>query len=200
MSNQCRCHGVSGSCTIKTCWKTVPNFAKIGDHLKAKYKNAVQVVYNKKKRRIRRKEQKRVKITKDTLVYIDRSPNYCNPNPALGILGTSGRVCNKTSTGSDRCHLLCCGAGYNTQVVREVKRCQCKFVWCCYVTCKECPRIYDRHTCKWWPVFSYLVAIFSIMGRFYCGTSYLLKRKKHKMIWSDSGAESQTCIPVSDLV
>ncbi|XP_020609075.1 protein Wnt-16-like isoform X2 [Orbicella faveolata] len=148
VSNQCRCHGVSGSCTIKTCWKTVPNFAKIGDHLKVKYKKAVQVVYNRKKRRIRRKEQKRVKITKDTLVFIDRPPNYCNRNPALGILGTSGRVCNKTSPGSDRCDLLCCGAGYNTQVVREVKRCQCKFVWCCYVTCKECPRIYDRHTCK----------------------------------------------------
>lgn len=148
---------------MKTCWKTVPNFAKIGDHLKAKYKKAVQVVYNRKKRRIRRKEQKRVKVTKDALVYIDRPPNYCNPNPALGILGTSGRVCNKTSTGSDRCYLLCCGAGYNTQVVREVKRCQCKFVWCCHVTCKECPRIYDRHTCKWGPVFSYLVAMFSIV-------------------------------------
>lgn len=153
VTNQCRCHGVSGSCAIKTCWETVPNFAKVGDHLKVKYKAAVQVVYNRKKRRIRRKEQKRLKITKDTLVYIDRSPDYCNPNPALGILGTSGRVCNKTSTGTDRCSMLCCGSGYNTQVVREVKRCQCKFVWCCYVTCKECPRIYDRHTCKWWAYF-----------------------------------------------
>jgi len=148
VSKQCRCHGVSGSCAIKTCWETVPSFWKIGDHLKAGYKNAVQVVYNKKKRRIRRKEQKRVKITKDTLVYIERSPNYCNPNTRLGILGTSGRVCNKTSQGVDRCDLLCCGAGYNTQEVREVNRCHCKFIWCCYVTCKTCPRIYDLHTCK----------------------------------------------------
>ncbi|KAJ7388039.1 Ligand for members of the frizzled of seven transmembrane receptor, partial [Desmophyllum pertusum] len=87
--------------------------------LKSQVQDAVQVVYNRKKRRIRRKEQKRVKITKDTLVFIDRSPNYCNPNPPLGILGTSGRVCNKTSAGGDRCDLLCCGGGYNTQVVRE---------------------------------------------------------------------------------
>lgn len=148
--NQCRCHGVSGSCAVKTCWKTVPNFAKVGDYLKFKYGKAVQVVYNKRKRRIKRKEQKqkRVKITKDTMVYIEGSPNYCNPNAKLGILGTSGRVCNKTSQGGDRCDFLCCGGGYNTQVVREVNRCQCKFVWCCYVTCKTCPRIYDRHTCK----------------------------------------------------
>lgn len=126
----------------------MPNFEKIGDYLKARYANAVQVVYNRRKRRIRRKEQKRIKITRDTLVYIDRSPNYCNPNPTLGILGTSGRVCNKTSLGGDRCDMLCCGGGYNTQEVREVKRCNCKFVWCCRVTCEKCPLIYDRHTCK----------------------------------------------------
>ncbi|XP_068702197.1 protein Wnt-16-like isoform X1 [Montipora capricornis] len=146
--NHCRCHGVSGSCAVKTCWDKVPVFALVGDVLKAKYRDAVEVVYNKRKRRIKRKEQKRVKISRDTMVYIERSPNYCTPNGKLGILGTSGRVCNKTSKGNDRCDLLCCGAGYNTQEVREVNKCQCRFVWCCHVTCKTCPRIYDRNTCK----------------------------------------------------
>ena len=148
VSNECRCHGVSGSCAVKTCWKTAPSFAKVGDALKAKYNDAVEAMVIKKKRRLRRKENKRVRISRDTLVYLNHSPNYCTPNAKLGILGTSGRVCNKTSQGRDRCDHLCCGGGYNTQVVREVNRCQCKFVWCCYVTCKTCLRIYDRHTCK----------------------------------------------------
>lgn len=148
MHSQCRCHGVSGSCTVKTCWDKVPHFSHVGDVLKAKYRDAVEVVYNKRKRRIKRKEQRRMRISKDSLVYIERSPNYCSPNAKLGILGTSGRVCNKTSEGVDQCDLLCCGGGYNTQVVREVNSCQCRFVWCCHVTCKTCPRIYDLHTCK----------------------------------------------------
>ena len=148
VSNECRCHGVSGSCAVKTCWKTAPSFAKVGDALKAKYNDAVEAMVIKKKRRLRRKENKRVRISRDTLVYLNHSPNYCTPNAKLGILGTSGRVCNKTSQGRDQCDDLCCGGGYNTQVVREVNRCQCKFVWCCYVTCKTCLRIYDRHTCK----------------------------------------------------
>ena len=43
MRMQCRCHGVSGSCELKTCWRTMPTFAQVGDFLKRKYENAVQV-------------------------------------------------------------------------------------------------------------------------------------------------------------
>ena len=43
MKMQCRCHGVSGSCELKTCWRSIPPFSEVGDHLKEKYKRSVQV-------------------------------------------------------------------------------------------------------------------------------------------------------------
>jgi len=89
-----------------------------------------------------------VPISPEELVHVHRSPNYCRMNIKRGILGTQGRVCNRTSQGADSCDLLCCGRGYNTQVVRYVERCHCKFHWCCYVECKTCETMIDFHTCK----------------------------------------------------
>ena len=34
MLMKCRCHGVSGSCEFKTCWRSLPRFADVGDYLK----------------------------------------------------------------------------------------------------------------------------------------------------------------------
>lgn len=62
------------------------------------------------------KTKRQVPLGKTELIHIHKSPNYCVEDPQKGILGTSGRVCNKNSTGSDSCDLLCCGRGYNTQV------------------------------------------------------------------------------------
>ncbi|XP_057374199.1 protein Wnt-16-like [Daphnia carinata] len=94
------------------------------------------------------KTKRQAPLGKTDLIHIHKSPNYCVEDPKKGILGTSGRVCNKNSTGSDSCDLLCCGRGYNTQVVRHVERCFCRFVWCCQVKCKTCVTMLDVHTCK----------------------------------------------------
>ena len=145
MKKPCRCHGVSGSCAVKTCWEAVPKFVEVGSYLKAKYNNAVLVTSLRKKRKHKRSK---FKVPKGSVVYVDPSPNYCYRDYKLGIPGTAGRFCNKTSTGPDRCDLLCCGKGYNTQVEREDIQCNCKFVWCCKVECSRCRRVYDKHTCK----------------------------------------------------
>lgn len=150
MVRQCRCHGVSGSCAVRTCWKSMPDFRKIGQFLKDKYENAVQVApRSRKKLRRRERVRRKMPIDKDTLVHIHSSPNYCRRDEKRGIPGTKGRECNRSSRSQDSCNLLCCGRGYNTQVVKKVERCHCKFVWCCYVKCKSCESIVDRHTCKW---------------------------------------------------
>nr|XP_033815626.1 protein Wnt-16 [Geotrypetes seraphini] len=149
MSVDCRCHGVSGSCAVKTCWKTMSSFEKVGSFLKDKYENSVHVL-DRLKKKVRRKEkdQRKIPVHKEDLIYMHSSPNYCMRDQKLAVPGTHGRVCNRTSDGPDGCNLLCCGRGYNTHVVRHVQRCECKFVWCCYVRCRQCESVTDVHTCK----------------------------------------------------
>ncbi|XP_013395208.1 protein Wnt-16 isoform X2 [Lingula anatina] len=149
MRRQCRCHGVSGSCAVKTCWKGLPPFRQIGNYLKTKYEHSVQVA-PRSKRKLRRRERvkRKVPIPVDILVHLHRSPNFCRADAKQGIPGTRGRMCNKNSRSQDSCDLLCCGRGYNTQVKRHSERCHCKFVWCCYVKCQTCVSQVDIHTCK----------------------------------------------------
>ncbi|XP_024866600.1 protein Wnt-16 [Kryptolebias marmoratus] len=146
MSTDCRCHGVSGSCAVKTCWKTMAPFRQVGAYLKERYEQSVQVS-DRSRRKVRRKDQRRT-VDKHQLIYLNKSPNYCVADRRRGVAGTRGRRCNRTSVGPDGCNLLCCGRGYNTHVERHVQRCECKFVWCCYVHCRRCESMNDMHTCK----------------------------------------------------
>lgn len=47
LKKDCLCHGISGSCQLKTCWKTLPQFREIGDTLMKKYAKAKMVVEKK---------------------------------------------------------------------------------------------------------------------------------------------------------
>ncbi|ESO91227.1 hypothetical protein LOTGIDRAFT_105620, partial [Lottia gigantea] len=149
MQLRCRCHGVSGSCAVRTCFRSLPNFRKVGLELKDKYEKSVRLARRSRKR-LRRKDKTKRKqgISKQELVFVHRSPNYCKEDIKRGIFGTRGRVCNRSSPTEESCDLLCCGRGYNTQVVKYVERCHCKFFWCCYVKCKTCETMMDIHTCK----------------------------------------------------
>lgn len=40
LRTDCKCHGVSGSCAMKTCWKSLPPFRLVGDTLMRKYNKA----------------------------------------------------------------------------------------------------------------------------------------------------------------
>lgn len=150
MRIECKCHGVSGSCELKTCWKSMPTFRYVGKVLKEKFDGATEVKLDSTK-----KHPQLIPVnpqfkphTNSDLVYLVASPDFCEPEPKTGSLGTKGRVCNKTSKAIDGCDLMCCGRGHETRRRRIVDRCFCKFHWCCYVTCKKCEREIEEHTCK----------------------------------------------------
>lgn len=141
----CKCHGVSGSCSLITCWQQLAPFRETGDLLKEKYDGATEVKINRRGKLQVKFAQFNVPTAED-LVYLEDSPDYCTRSNVS--LGTTGRYCNKTSLGMDGCGLLCCGRGYNSQKVTLQERCHCKFHWCCYVECKVCTKVVDMHTCK----------------------------------------------------
>lgn len=43
MRRECKCHGISGSCVMKTCWKVVAELERLAAVLKRKYANAAKV-------------------------------------------------------------------------------------------------------------------------------------------------------------
>ncbi len=156
MALRCKCFGLSGVCTSKTCYRALmPRKDALGRWLKDKYKVAVQV---KPSRRSNRSGYPKFlvktvgKVTRPdslSLIYLDESPNYCKRDPERGSLGTKGRRCNNTdSTQSGSCELLCCGRGYDTHIKTSSEKCNCKFRWCCEVECEECNSTGNVYTCK----------------------------------------------------
>lgn len=44
MRLECKCHGLSGSCTLRTCWSKMPPFRDIGNRLKEHFDGAIKVL------------------------------------------------------------------------------------------------------------------------------------------------------------
>ncbi|XP_028923941.1 protein Wnt-7a-like [Ornithorhynchus anatinus] len=156
MRPECRCHGVSGSCSLRTCWVTLPSFRAVGFALKAKYQAAVPVEAVRSRRQLRptflrvsAAAPAHRKPADTDLVYVEPSPSYCEEDSATGSAGTRGRLCNHTAAPQPgSCELLCCGRG--SSPFRYVRRwqCRCRFRWCCHVACGTCSEGADAHACN----------------------------------------------------
>ncbi|XP_051471729.1 protein Wnt-4a-like [Apus apus] len=149
MKVECKCHGVSGSCEVRTCWKAMPPFRKVGNVLKEKFKGATEVQSKRvgSRKLLVPKSSHFKPYTAHDLVYLLASPDFCQRDPRRGVLGTSGRPCNWTSPGTGGCELLCCGRGFRTAQAEVVERCSCKFRWCCSVKCQQCRHLVEVHSC-----------------------------------------------------
>ena len=156
----CKCHGPTGSCTTRTCWKQLQSFREIGRLLKKKYRRAKDLRnttgLRKNSNAVRRTRFSR--ISKQGLVYMADSPNYCEADNSIGFLGTHGRECKRRNKGANEtisgrsknsCKRLCrdCGFKIRRVVTEEAGDC-CKFKWCCKVECKPCFKHVTRYYCK----------------------------------------------------
>ncbi|ESP01129.1 hypothetical protein LOTGIDRAFT_139906, partial [Lottia gigantea] len=144
----CKCHGISGSCTLRTCWLAMEDFRRVGDFLKRKYNGATQIMMNQAGTGLIVANKNHKHPTRSDLVYFESSPDYCIKDEESGSLGTEGRECIKGSLGTGGCDIMCCGRGYDTKTIVKQEQCECKFHWCCLVKCKECSKTMDVQTCK----------------------------------------------------
>lgn len=166
MQRMCKCHGVSGSCSIQTCWDQLADFRVIGSLLRKKYLDAVRVDYVRGKlldvqTNNGGEDVEAENLKKRNLVYLEKSPDYCNANATLGTRGTEGREClrrPKDGSSSDKetdawehrsCKRLCTKCGLEvkkTKIVVE-SSCNCQFQWCCNVKCDKCKTEMTKYHC-----------------------------------------------------
>lgn len=84
MNLECKCHGVSGSCSVRTCWLAMADFRRTGDHLRKKYNGAVQVAVNQYGTGFTAAHTHFKQPSKNDLVYFEDSPDYCIRDPESG--------------------------------------------------------------------------------------------------------------------
>lgn len=153
MIRECKCHGPSNACTVRTCWRRIPNFQKVGKELKEKFDGASKVEIEQNSQKTGKKisftpvNKLHKPPTQADLVYYEESPDFCRKNVKVGSLGTVGRECNESSLGTDGCDLLCCGRGFQGEWRIQAKPCNCKFFWCCQVKCATCNERKNVRTC-----------------------------------------------------
>ncbi|XP_053677499.1 protein Wnt-6 [Anopheles nili] len=148
MRMECKCHGLSGSCTTKTCWMRLPPFSEVGARLKEHFDGATKVIARNDGYSFMPDDVTIKLPTRRDLVYTEDSEDFCEPNAKTGSLGTHGRECNITSSGVDGCSLMCCKRGQTHSQVEVKRNCNCSFKWCCEVTCSTCIDLQDVYTCK----------------------------------------------------
>ncbi|NXM60146.1 WNT4 protein, partial [Illadopsis cleaveri] len=98
MKVECKCHGMSGSCEVRACWKVMPPFRQVGSVLKEKFQGATEV-YPKRvgSRKLLVPKSSRFKpYTAHDLAYLRASPDSCGRDRRHGTFGTSGCRCKRT--------------------------------------------------------------------------------------------------------
>jgi len=142
MWRKCTCHGVSGSCNTKVCSKEMPAFRFIGNFLKERFDSAIKVKlkYISTHQVLLPANKHSRPVTNLQLVYLNSSPLYCQ--------ATKGRRCRNKKDVSGSCKHMCCGRGHRTKERTVIKNCNCKFIWCCKVSCQKCRYKQKIHICK----------------------------------------------------
>ena len=138
---------MSGSCTVKTCFKKVPDIEEIAKILLNQYDIARRVEKGNGSE-LETAERFSPALTPSELVYCEYSPNFCKRDIINGVYGSSGRQCWRDGNFPSSCAVLCCGGPVVQKRVRKVEE-SCEFVWCCEIKCKVVRVYYEtEYYCK----------------------------------------------------
>ncbi|XP_056328498.1 protein Wnt-8a ORF1 [Danio aesculapii] len=161
LKRTCKCHGLSGSCSIQTCWMQLADFRDIGSYLKIKHDQARKLEMDKIRMRAGNSADNRGAIAdtfsavaRTELIFMEDSPDYCVKNLSVGLHGTEGRECLQSGKNLSQwerrsCRRLCheCGLKVEERRIETVSSCNCKFHWCCTVKCETCTQTVTRYFC-----------------------------------------------------
>lgn len=135
---ECKCHGLSGSCALRTCWQKLPPFREVGARLLERFHGASRVMGTNDGKALLPAVRTLKPPGRADLLYAADSPDFCAPNRRTGSPGTRGRACNSSAPDLSGCDLLCCGRGHRQESVQLEENCLCRFHWCCVVQCHRC--------------------------------------------------------------
>lgn len=195
MKRICRCHGMSESCSVQTCWTQLSDFREIGNYLKIKYTQAQKLDTDKKRMRAGNSADNRgaivdsfsSSISQAELIYLEDSPDFCRKNSSLGLYGTEGRECQQHGEGLTQwerrsCRRLCheCGLKIEERRTEVMSSCNCKFHWCCKVNCEDCSQVIVKHVC----------------ARREAGDSYGFRRRYRGPKWKEMSSSSFSMLQV----
>lgn len=165
MKLKCRCHGVSGSCAMRTCWRELPDIETIGHEIKEKYDDSIQVSVKETKAKPTLRSLKEPAdshaVPTSHLVHLKQSSDYCS----FKVNYTKGRSCvpnavkssfNMPTNGTTvivntalaACEDLCCTGEFTENSHTSIGTCACRFEWCCEVQCTPCTTITKTYTCN----------------------------------------------------
>ncbi|KAH8312018.1 hypothetical protein KR044_009048 [Drosophila immigrans] len=145
---QCKQQDAKGNCLEEQCVQVLKPFDLLAQELQQMYDDAIQLDATASNLKIMWQN-----IPIDSLVYMEDSPNYCEPEASGRWAGTRGRQCSKTGGSSVEermsCQQLCrvCGFRVRSQHVRHERRCNCKLVWGFRLQCDVCVQLDRQYSC-----------------------------------------------------
>ena len=126
----CRCHGISGTCTVQTCYSRVVSVEEVGEIIFQRYGGAIRVEEDDNDQgEIVPENPNSDPPTEDDLIFCDRSPDFCVANNLTGIVGVAHRLCDPNSNNRNACSTICCNYGhYKSTKVTPFR--ECRFICC----------------------------------------------------------------------
>lgn len=83
MGKFCKCHGLSGSCSMRTCWQSLTSLRLISTQLREKYDAAIEVVFDPSGKPVPFLPKQRAPRRTD-LIFYEKSKNFCVPDVTMG--------------------------------------------------------------------------------------------------------------------